>query len=325
MYGEVEEDSIDEKRQMERKKKKQAKEKARQNRKKLARKQVIASSKTARDSGSSIAIDPLDIKARKAKVYRNTPNGKLMLTQLHVQEGEQGRSTESGLEKQGEFQCKPGPSKRILNARSLMRHNNEMAATGLCCYIAIDPDYLAKGTIDEWVDAAAAALYHSKRGGEYISYLSAPSTKSNGGGKKAKKIPSVCVRFRTTKEREDALGPISIMGFTTKVERFRGPNGLTFRMFLAPFSTEEEMCRAFEEQAMVKLEAWGWRQLRVTKTNIVLQCQLPPRREPKVIEVDGCKLECIKVEEGECCCCGEAHNCFASDIECSRFALGQRF
>jgi len=315
----VEEGSRGEKSDMERKKRNMEKHKARRDRQKVARKQARASDKTAGASKSSMAMGPLDIKAGKAKVSRNTPNGKLMLTQLHVQPSKQGRSTESGLENQGELQSKPGPPRSILNAGS-----REMAATELWGYIAIDPDYLAKGTIDEWVDEAAGALYRSNRAGGYISYLSTPSAKSNGGGKKTKKIPSICVRFRTTKEREDALGPISIMGFTTKVERFRGPKGLTFRIPLAPFSKEEETCRAFEEQAMVKLEAWGWRQLMGTKTHIVLQCQLPPRREPYAIEVDGWSLKCNRVEEGECCCCGEAHNCFASDVECSRFALGQR-
>ena len=76
----MEEDSTDETSERGRKKKKLKKVKAKRNHQREARKQAIASGKTAGASKSSMAMGPLDIKAGKAKVSRNTPNGKLMLT-----------------------------------------------------------------------------------------------------------------------------------------------------------------------------------------------------------------------------------------------------
>jgi len=206
-----------------------------------------------------------------------------------------------------------------------MEFNSKLAATGLCGSITTDRDYLAKGTIDEWVYATAIALADSKRVAGAVTYMPPPSGALNGGGKKAKKLPLIIVAFRTKDELEKATGPISIMGITTEIVKFRAPNGLTFR--IPPrfcFQNGEKLCRAFEEQAMVKLGAWGWRQFMGTKSEFVLQCQLPPRRDPDTIEVDGWKLKCIRVEEEKCCCCGEAHNCFASDVKCRLFALGYR-
>jgi len=269
-------------------------------------------------------MDPLDMEAGKTKVTRNTPNGKLKLTQMLVQ-ARKRRSTERGREKQGESQNKPALSKKIIKARSIMHFNSGVAATGLWGYIAIDPDYLAKGTIYKWVDAVADALADSKRLVDYVSFMWARSAKSNGGGKKVKKVSSIVVCFRTTDEREKALGPISIMGFSTQVVRFRGPKGRTFSILIPPtFPNGEKMCRAFEEKAKAKSEAWGWGQYMGVTTHFVLQCQLPPRREVNTIKIDGWSVGCTRVEEGKCCCCGEAHDCFTSGTECSRFVLGHR-
>lgn len=252
--------------------------------------------------------------------------GKTKLTQLLVQASKR-KSTESEREKQGESQHEPALSREILQARMIMRRISEVAATGRYGYIAIDPDYLAKGTIEKWRDAAVDALADSKRFADYVSYFSVPSAKSNGGGKKVKKVPSIVVCFRTTDELKKALGPISFMGFSTQLERFRGPKGRTLMIPLPPGACSpngEKICLAFEEKAMARLEAWGWRQFWGAKSHFVLQCQLPPLREVNAIKVDGWHLECTRVEEGECCCCREDHNCFTSGIECSQFALGHK-
>lgn len=275
---------------------------------------------------SAMAMDPLDMKVGKTKVTRNTPNGKLKQTQLLVQASKR-RSTESEREKQGESQHEPALSEEILQARRIMRRISEVAATGRWGYIAIDPGHQVKGIVDEWLEAAAGALADSKRFAYSLSYYSVPLAKSNSGGKKVKKVTSIVVCFRTTDELEKALGPISIMGFSTQLERFRGPKGRTFRIPLPPGACSpngEKICRAFEEKAMARLEAWGWRQFWGAKSHFVLQCQLPPLREVNAIKVDGWQLECTRVEEGECCCCREDHNCFTSGIECSQFALGHK-
>lgn len=193
-----------------------------------------------------------------------------------------------------------------------------MAATGLAGYIKLPGDFMKRGSIEEWVDAAAVALAASMRSAERLSYLSAPMESSGPG--KMKNAPALFVEYRTEEELLKSLGPTRIMGYDTEVVRFRGGKSCVFKIALAQWGSEVERIKlAFAEQAKVKLDAWGWRVMLGMKTHLVVKSELPPGRNVDSVEIGGWRLKCERAEEQKCCCCGEAHDCFSLKVSCNRF------
>ena len=228
-----------------------------------------------------------------------------------------------GLKKPGKNQDSSAPKKRNNDAESLMRHNIQVASTGLDGYIALDAEFLNKGTIEDWVHAAAVALAASGREVDLVSYLSAPQAPPGVKGGKVKKAPALTVHFTTEELLRAALGPISIMGLETEIVRYRGGKGCIFGVALGNWGTEpEKIINAFKEQALVEIDGWGWHRIAGAKVNLVLKSVLPAGRNLSTVKIDGWHLKCTRAEEQKCFCCGLAHDCFAAGTLCGNFTHG---
>ncbi|RPA99019.1 hypothetical protein L873DRAFT_969125 [Choiromyces venosus 120613-1] len=217
-------------------------------------------------------------------------------------------------------------SKKSLQVRSLMAHCVQVASTGVVGYINIDPNFLTKGSIVSWIDATVRALAASNRSAAGVSEFSTAWVKARGQPSKRRRGTPALIVFYDTKEALNwALGPIEILGFPTVVVKFWGGAGRTYLVSFATLYNEvDKICSAFEAQAKVELDGWGWRQIGGTKTHLVFHSILPPgcTAGTIVVVVEGWRLSCERVDETICCCCGAAHNCFTPGIACPKFLLG---
>lgn len=199
----------------------------------------------------------------------------------------------------------------------MREHNIQVAASGLFGYIALECGLLERYSMEDLVDETICSLAESHRSGEAVSYLTAPTSQASGT---KKMMPAIQVRFRSEDDLKSALGPITIFGYETQIERYRGGKSCVFKIRLGTWAGEEEKVRrAFEVQAMVEVQAWGWRELCKMKTHVVMLTTLPPGKVVSGIQVDGWWLEMQREEEGICCCCGNNHSCFDSGVKCTQF------
>ncbi|KAG0638427.1 hypothetical protein HOY80DRAFT_1078479, partial [Tuber brumale] len=190
-------------------------------------------------------------------------------------------------------------TKKQLENDSMRQQNIQTAASELFGYIALNPCSWDKDSMEHWVDATIFSLAESNRSAEAVLYLAASSqTLPATSSSKHKTVPVLQVRFRTEGDLNAVLGPITILGYQTKLERYRGEKSCIFKVCLGTWAGEEgKLYKALEEQAMVQVQEWGWRQLCKMRTHIVMRTTLLPGKVINSIRVDGWWLECQREEE----------------------------
>ncbi|KAG0133720.1 hypothetical protein HOY82DRAFT_603936 [Tuber indicum] len=204
-----------------------------------------------------------------------------------------------------------------------LNHNILIAASGLHAVIFLDPRMLLKSSMTELVDATTAILATSQRTAQAISYGTTPTIPShNQSLYKSDPSPSLLLLYKSEEAVEQALGPISILGYSCKVERFREGKHCVFKIRLGYWASDVKKLRnAFEVQTRVEAIAWGWRVVNRTRTHLVIKTRFPRGRIVIGIKIDGWWLDYEKEEKGTCCCCAGTHSPFEMDAKCSQFEL----
>ncbi|KAG0127521.1 hypothetical protein HOY82DRAFT_541913 [Tuber indicum] len=156
-------------------------------------------------------------------------------------------------------------SARKVKAGMISDYNIVVAALVVSAYIAIDSNYLARGVIRKWISAMLRVLFKSGYVARNVSYyLDAVVLK---GAKSAKQPAAMVLNFGSEQKLRAPLGSITILEFELEVVAFHGGKGIVFVLNMESWIDKVlEVRKAFAEQAIVKLVAWGWRQLPQNKT-----------------------------------------------------------
>ncbi|KAG0128108.1 hypothetical protein HOY82DRAFT_541527 [Tuber indicum] len=204
-------------------------------------------------------------------------------------------------------------------------HSRQVTATTEFGYISLDHYYWMHGSIKDWIDAAVIALRESGRSAKSVSYRPA-SRQSSKVFDTTRWSPALELQFCTKDQLLKAIGPIIILRYQTKVDQQRSSSkGCVFMIPLGTwYGEEQKMLEAFKVQAVAEVQAWGWRQFRGAKTNLVIQTVLPPGRVVKSIVIDGWRQECMREEQQACCCCKQAHSCFDNNAECKNLEVASQ-
>jgi len=319
--SEVDDESQDEKQKEPAKKIKQGNKTTRPKKQNAKRRGSAVAGNTTEDSNDASEANVKNPKADKdvsrksggkAKDNQTGPKG--------VGKGAKGPKGSTALAKSPE---PAEPLEEFQTVDDMKRHNIKVAASGRYAYIAIDPDFAKKGSIRDWAIAATGVLAGSGRSAKSVSFVINPAAPSDGKKKKAKSSPALVASFKTKEDLLKALGPIILLGYSTEVVKFRGGDGRTFMIPIGSWDSEpDKLLQAFRQQAQVEIESYGFCQHHGAVTDLVIQTTLPPGRNVDTIVVNQWRIKFERVGEDVCCCCGRAHNCFASDVACSNFTRG---